>query len=310
MPFLTRKRTILIKAESVYGTDSVPTGADALAVTSLDVPGMEGDSVDRNLIRRFLGASPSLLVNVRVPCSFEVELAGSGTAGTAPRWSPAMLACGNALTTIAATSNKYDPIDENVSSATIYYFADGIKHAVTGWRGTWEIVGELNQIPKLAFTGTGIYNTPVDSSPGSVTYGGQADPLAFTQGNTSGFSLFGFAGCLQSLSFASNNEVVYDELIGCVKEVSIRNRSCAGQLMIEAPPIATKDFFSITRGNTTGSMGLTHGVAAGNRVILTSPQTDLITCRYADSNGKIMLDIGYSATPTTAGNNEYSILLN
>jgi hypothetical protein len=262
------------------------------------------------LIRRFLGASPTLLANVRVPCSFEAELAGSGTAGTAPRWGPAMLACGTAVTTIAATSNKYDPVDSNFSSATIYYFADDIKHAITGWRGTWELKGELGQIPKIAFTGTGIYSTPADAAPSSVAYGGQADPLLFTQGNTTAFTLFGFAGCLQSLSFALNNEVAYDELIGCTKEVSIRNRACTGQLMIEAPSVATKDFFSITTGNTTGNLGFTHGIAAGNRVIFTSPQTDLTSCKYADSNGKIMLDIGYSSTPTTAGNNEYSLLLN
>ena len=310
MPKLFRKRTILIKSETTYGVDAAPTGTDALFVTSLDAPGMEGDPVERGLIRRFLGASPSLLANVRVPCNFEVELAGSGSAGVAPRWSPAMLACGTALTTITGVSNKYDPADSNVNGATIYYFADDIKHAVTGWRGTWEFKGELNQVPKIAFTGTGIYSAPTDASPGSVTYGGQADPLLFADGNTSGFSLFGFAGCLQSLSFALNNEVVYDELIGCTKEVSIRNRACAGQLMIEAPSIASKDFFSIVRGNATGSLGFTHGTTPGNRAVFTSPQTDLTSCKYADSNGKIMLDIGYNSVPTTAGNNEFSLLLN
>jgi hypothetical protein len=309
MPKLTRKRTILIGSETTYGVPVTLTGANGLHLTSLDTPGMDGDPVDRGLIRRFMGASPSLLANVRVPINFETELVMSGTLGVAPRWSPALLACGTALETITGVSNKYIPADSNSSSATINYFADDIRHVIAGWRGTCELRGEPGQVPKLAFTGTGIYSTPTDASPGSVNYD-QADPLLFADGNTSGFSLFGFAGCLQSLSFALNNEVVYDELIGCTKEVSIRNRACAGQLMIEAPSIATKDFFSIVRGNTTGSMGFTHGTTAGNRAVFTSPQTDLTSCRYADSNGKIMLDIGYNSVPTTAGNNEFSLLLN
>jgi len=47
MPFLTRKRTILIKAETVYGTDSVPTGTDALTVRSIDVSPIDADVVSR-----------------------------------------------------------------------------------------------------------------------------------------------------------------------------------------------------------------------------------------------------------------------
>jgi hypothetical protein len=309
MPFLTRKRTILLKTESTYGTDATPTGSDALTVRSLDISPIDADVVDRDLVRPYLGSSTQLLANIKVQCNFEVELAGSGTAGTAPRWGPAMLACGTAATTVASTSVTYAPVSSAFSSATVYYFADGIKHAVTGWRGTFEIRGELGQIPVIAFTGTGIHSTATDTAVGAVTYGSQADPLIFTSGNTTAFSLFSYSGCLSSFSFAMNNEIQYRELIGCTKEVLITDRKPSGQVMIESVPIATKDFFSIATGTATGNLTFTHGTTAGNRVVFTAAQTDITNPTYGDMNGVIMLNLPYVALPTTAGNNEFSLAL-
>jgi len=310
MPFLTRKRTILIKAESVYGTDSVPTGAsDALTVRSIDVSPIDADVVSRDLIRPYLGNSTQLLANVKVQCNFEVELAGSGTAGTAPRWGPAMLACGTAATTVPSTSVTYAPVSASFGSATIYYFADGIRHAVTGWRGTFEIKGDLGQIPTITFSGTGVYSTPTDATVGAVTYGNQADPLVFTSGSTTAFSLFSHSGCLSSFSFAINNEIQYRELIGCTKEVLITDRKPSGQVMIESVPIATKDYFTIATGTTTGNLTLTHGTTAGNRAVFTGAQTDITNPTYGDMNGVIMLNLPCVFLPTTAGNNEFSLAL-
>jgi hypothetical protein len=310
MPFLTRKRTILIKAETVYGTDAVPTGAtDALTVRSIDVSPIDADLVSRDLIRPFLGNSTQLLTNLKVQCNFEVELAGSGVAGTAPRWGPAMLACGTAATTVASTSVTYGPVSASFGSATIHYFADGIRHAVTGWRGTFEIKGDVGQIPTIAFSGTGVYNAPTDTAVGALTYGGQADPLTFAQGNTTAFSLFSYSGCLSSFSFAIANEIVYRELIGCAKEVLITDRKPGGQVMIESVPIATKDYFTIANGTTTGNLTFTHGTTAGNRVLFTAAQVDLANPTYGDSDGVMMLNLPYVALPTTAGNNEFSLAL-
>jgi hypothetical protein len=310
MPFLTRKRTILIKAETLYGTDAVPTGAtDALTVRSIDVSPIDADLVSRDLIRPYLGNSPQLLTNLKVQCNFEVELAGSGTAGTAPRYGPAMLACGTAATTVAATSVTYAPVSASFGSATIYYFADGIRHSVTGWRGTFEIRGEVGQIPVIAFSGTGVYNAPTDTAVGAVTFGGQADPLTFTNGNTTAFSLFSYSGCLSSFNFAMNNEIVYRELIGCTKEILITDRKPAGQVMIESVPIATKDYFTAANNSATGNLTFTHGTTAGNRVVFTAAQVDLTNPTYGDSDGVMMLNLPYVALPTTAGNNEFSLAL-
>jgi hypothetical protein len=307
MPLLSRKRLILAKTESTYGTDSTPAGTDAVLVRSLEVTPIEADVVSRDLIRPYLGNSDQLLANVRVNCSFEVELAGSGTAGTAPRYDALLKACGMSGTVVAATSVTYAPVSSSFSSCTIIYNVDGVQHKLTGVRGTVTMNCQLGEIPTLQFEMTGIYNAPTDTAQPSVTYSAQATPLIFREGNTSAFSFFSYSGCLMSVDFNLANEVVYRELIGCTKEILITDRKPAGTVVIEAPTIATKDYFSLAIGNTTGNLTFQHGTTAGNRVTFTASQVDATQPAYTEQDGIQMLSVPYVALPTTAGNNEFSL---
>jgi hypothetical protein len=308
MPLLTRKRLILAKAETTYGTDSTPAGADAVLVRNLDITPLEADTVSRDLIRPYLGNSEQLLANTRVGITFEVELAGSGTAGTAPRFGALLKACGFAETVVATTSVTYAPVSASFSSATIYFNNDGVLHKATGCRGTFTMTCNLNEIPVISFTMTGIYNAPTDTAAPSVTYSNQATPLIFKEGNTSSFSLLSYAGCLMNVSFDLANEVVHRELIGCTKQVLITNRAPAGEVVIEAPTIAQKDYFAVANNNTTGSLTFTHGTTAGNIVAFTAQKVDIGQPTYSDSDGIQMLNLPYVAIPTSAGNDEVSLV--
>ena len=304
---LTRKRLIQVKKESTYGTDSTPAGTDALLVRNLEITPIEADVVSRDLIRNYLGNSPQLLANTRVSITFQVELAGSGTAGTAPRYGSILQACGLAETIVSSTSVTYAPVSSSFSSATIYFNNDGIRHILTGCRGTFTLNAEVGQIPTIDFTMIGIYNAPTDTALPSTTYSAQASPLIFKQGNTSAFEFFSYAGCLQSVSFDISNENVYRQLVGCTKEVLITNRAPSGTVMIEAVALATKDFFTISQTETTGNLTFLHGTTAGNRVTLTAGQCDITNPTYGDQDGVQMLNIPYVALPTTAGNDELSL---
>jgi hypothetical protein len=308
MPLLTRKRLILAKAESTYGTDSTPAGADAVLVRNLDITPLEADTVSRDLIRPYLGNSEQLLANTRVGITFEVELAGSGTAGTAPKYGSLLKACGFSETVVATTSVTYAPVSSSFSSATIYFNNDGVLHKATGCRGTFTMTCNLNEIPVISFTMTGIYNAPTDTVAPSATYTNQATPLIFKEGNTSNFSLLSYAGCLMNVSFDVANEVVHRELIGCTKQVLITNRAPAGEAVIEAPTLAQKDYFTIANNNTTGSLTFTHGTTAGNIVAFTAQKVDIGQPTYSDSDGIQMLNLPYVAIPTSAGNDEVSLV--
>lgn len=308
MALLTRKRLILVKKEVTYGTDSSPAGTDALLVRNLDITPIEADLVSRDLIRPYLGNSPSLLANTRVSITFQVELAGSGTAGTAPRFGGILQACGLNELVVASTSVTYTPTSTtSFASATIYFNNDGVLHKATGCRGTFTLNAAVGEIPTIDFTMTGVYNAPTDTAAPAVTYSNQASPLVFRQGNTSSFQFFSYAGCLQSVSFDIANSTVYRELVGCTKEVLITDRKPSGTVMIEAVPLATKDFFNIAQTETTGNLTFLHGTTAGNRVTFTAAQCDVSNPSYGDQDGIQMLNIPYIAVPTTSGNDEVSL---
>jgi len=306
---LTRRRLILAKIESTYGTDPTPTGgSNAILVRNLEIQPLVAETVNRELVRPYLGQSDQLLSQAHVEVSFEVELAGSGTAGTAPAYGPVLRSCGLSETLVASTSATYAPVSSSFQSCTIYYHQDGIRHKVTGCRGTFEITGEVGQIPVIAFTMTGIYNAPTDETLPTPTYANQATPLIFKQGNTTNFTAFSYSGCLQSYNFSIANDVIYRELVGCTKEIMITNRAPSGTIMIEAPTIAAKDFFTIASGTSTGSITLQHGTTAGNICTMTTAQSDLGNLSYSDQDGIQMLEIPFIAVPTNSGNDELSIV--
>ena len=308
MALLTRKRLILLKKETTYGTDSTPAGTDAVLVRDLSVTPLQSDVVSRDLVRSYLGASEQLLANTRVECQFTVELAGSGTAGTAPRYGAALQACGMSETLVAVTSATYAPISTAFSSCTIYYNLDGVLHKITGARGTFTLNAEVGQIPSIQFTLTGIYVPPTDTAAPAVTYSAQATPLIFKQGNTSAFQFYAYAGCLQSVTLDVGNTVVYRELVGCTKEVLITQRATTGTVMIEAVTIATKDYFAAALNDgAAGNLTFLHGTTAGNRVTLTSARTDLGDPSYGDTDGIAMLNLPYTAIPSATGNDEFTL---
>ena len=312
MALLLRKRLILIEEESTYSTDSAPTGADAVLVRDLSITPQQSDVVGRNLIRPYLGASEQLLANTRVECTFSVELAGSGTAGTAPQYGKALKACGLSETVVASISVTYAPVSSSFDSVTIHYNIDGVRHKVTGARGTFTLNASVGEIPTIDFTFTGIYVAPDDSSLPSVTYANQATPLIFKNGNTDTFALLNYSGALQSVSFDIGNSIVYRELVGGSKEVLITDRGANGSVTIEAPTLAQKDYFAaalVDSGlGTNTNLTFQHGTTAGNIVDFASTRVDIGDVSYGDQDGIAMLTIPYTAIPSTTGNDEFSLI--
>lgn len=275
----------------------------------LNITPQQSDVVSRDLIRPYLGASEQLLANTRVECTFSVEFAGSGTAGTAPRYGKALQACGLSETVAAGTSVTYAPVSSSFSSVTIYYNIDGVRHRVTGCRGTFVLNANVGEIPTIDFTFTGIYNAPEDSALPSVTYADQVPPLIFKNGNTDSFELLSFSGCLQSVTFDVGNNLVYRDLIGCTKEVLITDRASTGTVVIEMIPIADKDYFAAAlTDQSLGNLTFQHGTTAGNIIDFSSTKVDIGDLSYSDQDGIAMLNLPYTAVPSTAGNDEFSLV--
>ena len=309
MPKLHRKRSILAKAESSYGSDPTPTGsANYVQVIDLNIEPIVSDEVSRDLIRPYMGNYEVIPANTRVNVTFDVEMAGSGSAGTAPKYGAILKACGLSETVVSSTSVTYAPVTTPSDSVTLFVNYDGIRHKVTGARGTFSINCEVNNIPRISFSLTGIFNAPTDTALPTVTVSNQASPLIFKNGSTSNFAIFGFAAALQSWNLDFNNEVIYRELVGGTKEVLITDRRPSGTAVIESPALSAHNFFTDYTGTSTGTNTWLHGTVAGNKVTVSCPQTDLGQPTYEESDGITMLSLPFMATPTASANNEFSLV--
>lgn len=310
---LTRKRLLLAKTESPYGTSAAPDGTNALLVSNLEVSPLEIELLDRELITPFLGNSEKVVGQRMVQVNFDVELAGSGAAGTAPQWGPVMMACGFAQAISASTSVTYTPVSGSFSSVTLDFNADGNKHLVTGCRGTATINLNAGEIPKISFQMMGIYNAVTAASAVTPTFANQADPVVVNSVNTTSVSAFSFAACLEAFSLDFGNETPFRQLAGCTQQVLITERAPSGEISIEAPIVGSgagqKDFFAAVSAQTLGAITWQHGQTAGNIVTFNAPTCNLDSPSYADSDGVMMLNLPYMPIPSASGNDEFTLVL-
>ena len=117
---------VLCKTETTAGVDAAPTAAaDALRTVGRAIPALNLSNVQRGIIKQTFGDMPHLVdQNGNTTLTLEVELKGSGTAGTAPDWSPLMKACGSLETIVALTSVSYQPRTKGLEKCTIYVHID------------------------------------------------------------------------------------------------------------------------------------------------------------------------------------------
>jgi hypothetical protein len=308
---LTRKKFLIAKIETTYGTDPTPVGgSNAIQVTNLEVTPIESDNVQAAAYQGFIGNSTrsTLVANKRVSVTFDVELAGSGTAGTAPAFGPLLKSCGLSETTVADTSVTYAGVSSSFDSATIYCFYDGTRHKITGARGSVSFNFTAGQFAVASFNFIGIYNAPDDTAlSGTFTVANQAAAIEVNDTNMTTATFHGVTSArIESFDLALNNELIYKETASN-KEVLITNRAPGGTAVIEAPAVGTTDYFAKAVGVTTASTSLVLGATAGNIITLGAAQTDITGVTYGDTNGVVSLSMPYLALPTTAGNDELSL---
>lgn len=306
MALLARKRIIIAKVEGTYGVDSVPTGAEAILVRNMSMTPLESDFASRDVIRPYLGNSEQLPAGIRTMIEFEVEMQGSGTAGTAPGYGALLQACGM-LETDGVSDVVYTPVSANFKSASIYFNVDGVLHKMTGCRGNVSIAMSVKQIPVFKFMFTGIYNTVTDTAAVTPVYTAFKTPLPVTNVNTTPFTLHGVSAVMSELSIDFANEIVHRTLVGGAESVLLTDRKPAGSITIEAGTMAVKNWFTTAKDATTGALSITHGTAAGYMVQITAPNVQLTKPAYSDLDGIQMVQMGMNFIPGSSGNDEITI---
>lgn len=270
-PRFWKNKAILVKIDAAYGTDPVPTGANNwFEARNVSLTPLEADKAERNIELPYMGNAGSILVSSWTKLAFDVALASSGAAGTAPKWAPALLACGCAETIVAATSAAYNLVSTAFMSATAYINIDGTLHKLVSCRG--EVKGKLGAkgIPLLSFELTSGYLAPTAVALPAVTRTGWEIEEAVNSVNTGELTLNAVDLAFSSLEWSFGNQIARIDLPGPQREVAISNRKPTATATVLAPALGVFDPFALAQSAATVDLTNTHGSAAGKKV-----QTDM-----------------------------------
>jgi hypothetical protein len=311
-----RDTVIIAKTETTYGVNAAGTGAaNAMLCSEPRITPLVAQNVDRALVRPYFGGSEQLVGTRYVRCEFEVELAGSGTAGTAPAWGPLLRACAFAEVATPGTRVDYTPITNAQESVTIDYFVAAARHRLLGARGNVKIGLASGDRPLMMFTFQGLDGGIATDTPTGVSFAAFRTPLVVTDQN-SGDVTFGGAvsptgapaitggTAYKSLGIEDldlGNEVNFTPLLGG-ESIDVTDRALEGAIKLDLTAAEEATFRDDVLAATLRAVSLQHGTAAGNRLIVHMPSVQLFDWSKEELNGRHMVGFKLRGVPNPAGN--------
>ncbi|WP_315742838.1 MULTISPECIES: phage tail tube protein [unclassified Bradyrhizobium] len=309
MPIYWRKQVLLAKIEATYGTDPALTGAlNAILAKNVSIQPMDGSDVSRDLVTPNFGNQPSFTAEEHVTITFDTELAGSGTAGTAPAWGPLLRACGCAEVIVATTSVTYTPITDNIESAYFKFWMGGTLHAIKGARGSAKLTANAQGIPIISWTFMGLWVAPSEVSAAVPTLTAFKKPVIVNKTNTPTFTVNSVPLVMRNFTFDMANQVEPRMLVGS-ESVLITDHREQIDFTCEAVPVSTLDPYALAKAATTVPVSLVHGTVAGNIATLS-----VLTAQfkrptgYQQNQGIAEWPLSMTALPN-AGNDQFSLAL-
>ncbi len=304
---------ILAKTEVSYATDPTPVvGTNAILVQNVSFAPEGLRMNDRPAIRSNIGKLQQIFGGQLGRMSFEVEVKGSGAAGTAPEVAPLLRACGMAETVAASTSVTYKPASSTHESLTLWWYEGGRKkHVLNGARGTFSLRLEAGGVAVFAFEFVGHYTNPADIAQPSPTYNAQVPKpvlnMAISLGGTT-------AMIVRSWQIDLNNALVMPPSIAAADgygEIQIAGRDVAGQIVMDAELASVIDVdlqLSSGTGMTFGSGTL--GSTAGNRFAVTGATSGMFwrDRQFGDQDGIRIRTLPFGITESATGNDEISMV--
>jgi len=308
MGILLNRCQVAAKIESVEGTAETLVAADAFLVFTPKAD-PDVDRYKRDPVRENLGQLESLPGARSAKLSFTVELAGSGTAGTAPAWGKLMKACGCSETVVPSTSVTYAPASSSIPSMTLAMYMDGVIKKIWGARGTFQLVLEKGKPGLINFTFTGADFSVTDGALLSGVSYTTVKPPVFLGVS---FTYDSYAARIAKLSLdAGNNLTLADDITKSSGHFSalITERDPRISFDPEMVTVATKDFFGQLRGDAGKALSLSGlGSVAGNRVALSAPKCQIEEVKIAERSGYFALEVQCGAK-MSAGDDEWSLVL-
>lgn len=308
MPSRLFATQLAAKVEGTEGTKETLALADAVLISNIKFsPDIE--MYARNALRGTLSRDPSVSGKQKGNISFDVELKGSGTAGTAPDYGKLLKSCGYSETIVASTSVTYKPATNSLSnSMTLGIYMDGVIARIWGARGN--VKGSMNAGKPgiLSFEFQGAAFEVVDGALLAPSYT-TVIPPAFLNAS---LLLEAYAAICSKVDFDTANVIGLRESINSASgflSALITGRNPKGSLDPELPTVAVYDFFGKWKApGTLGALQLAATGSAGNIVTVSFPKVRYAKIADNERNGIRTLGLDFEACLNT-GDDEISIAL-
>lgn len=302
-------KAIALKKEVTYKTDAVPTlAANAVPTRNFRAKPVEGDRLQYNYDRGTWGATSGKFTNERQSLSFEMLLASSGAAGTAPPWMAILEGCGMAPAVLTAATKAEQsfakPTDGQGSLSTRHWVGDQLRKGV-GARGSWSLTLTAGDVPVCAVELMALIPAAAPFSvaaPAGADFTAWKEPIEVNSDNTA-ITLDGYAVTLQSMKITSGVNVALRNMVGA-RYVNRGPHSVSVEMVIEAPSIAAKDYIASLRSGALLPIVVTHGVGAGNVLGIDVPRFQLGDIAESEDAGKLMWTLTGDAVISAAGGDE------
>lgn len=261
-----KKKIIVLVDEASYGIDGLPTGAlnwfeaRNVSLTSFDV-----ETADRNIEMPAMGNGGKIITSIWSKLSFDIAIGGSGTAGTAPKYAPALLGCGLAETLSAGVSATYNLASAGHKSASAYMEIDGILYKFIGSRGNVKGSMPAKGVGKYTFSFDSFYTTPVTGSLTGLDKTGWTYEDGINSVNTGALVVDGVNLAFQGFDWDLGNQMGRIDLPGPQREVAITDRKPTANATVLAPALATFNPFTLAEAGTVVAVTNTHGIVAGKK---------------------------------------------
>lgn len=265
-PRFFRKKAILAKAENAVGTDAVPTGtANWIEARNVTLTPYDVETDDRGLEMPYMGNSGKIIAGQWVKLAFETALAGPGAAGSAPKISPLLLACGTAETLVAATSAAYNLVSSAFGAASFYIIVDGVRHKMIAARGDMSLTYSAKKGPRLKFDFEAAYLAPDTLAMPAIDRSGWPLEEAVSAAATLPIGVGGTALAFSQLDFKLGNKLSRINLPGPQTGIEIVDRAPTLSATVLAPGLAAFDPFALASAGSVLAVTTTHGSAAGKK---------------------------------------------
>ncbi len=299
MSLLTSRYVLLAKTEGTYDTDPTPTVvADAVIVENLALT-WPNEVIDPPTVGASLSRRKPIQGRKYGQLTFDVELKGSGTAGTAADWGPLIEACGFNEVIVGATSATYEPESGAMESVTIYAYRDGLLYKFTGCRGNVVFNFTAGQRPMMNFTMSGHCLDVIDAALASPTVDSTLPEVVVN----ATFTMGGYAGIISTLSVDMQNDVQMTDSVNAASgyaQAAIVARDPLGSFNPEATLVATQDWWSLWEDGTQEALSIVIGATAGNIATFTAPKCTHRSLAEVDRNKILAYEIPFTCAVNSA----------